>query len=271
MLGCGLCGRLLGRLGCIALLRVLLPGVLRLALLGILLLGILIALLGVLLLGILIALLRILLLGVLISLLRILLLGILIALLRILLLGVLISLLRVLLLGILIALLRVLLLGVLIPLLGILLSGRLGLSRHVSLTVDRLGRRSVVLWLLNTELHQQCRKPGNVDIWLVLVLLPIAVLLFVLFTRCAVCNHHKAHQHDPQHNGNIDARGLLDIAGHIAQMGNAEGHTADDIRRAHQRSIHIVIGITFGAETLDIGVVVIRNDFHNAVGNHRLG
>ena len=265
MLGCGLRGRLLGRLGCIALLLILLPGVL---LLGILRL----ALLRILLLRVLISLLRILLLGVLyLPLLRVLLLGILISLLRILLLGILISLLRVLLLGILIALLRVLLLGVLIPLLGILLSGRLGLSRHVSLTVDRLGRRSVVLWLLNTELHQQCRKPGNVDICLVLVLLLIAVLLFVLFIRCAVCNHHKAHQHDTQHNSNIDARGLLDIAGHIAQMGNAEGHTADDIRRAHQRSIHIVIGITFGAETFDIGVIVIRNDFHNAVGNHRLG
>ena len=54
-------------------------------------------------------------------------------------------------------------------------------------------------------------------------------------------------------------------------MRNAERHTADDIRRAYQRSIHIVIGITFGAETLDIGVIVIRNDFYNAVGNHRLG
>ena len=245
----------------IPLLRILLLGILRVSLLRILLLGVLR-----------VSLLRILLLGVLgISLLRILLLGILrIPLLRILLLGILrIPLLRILLLRILLVpLLRILLPGLLlISLLRILLLHLL--AEHIALTVYRL-LYVLLFGPLDAHLGKQGRQPGQVQLFLGLRCL-IAVLRFVLFFRCAVCYHHKPHKHDAHHNGHIDARRLLDIAGHIAKMGNAEGNAADNICSTHQGGIHIVIGIALGAETFDIGVILIRNNLHNAVGDHRLG
>lgn len=75
-------------------------------------------------------------------------------------------------------------------------------------------------------------------------------------------------QDGPGGDGHVQAGGVLDVIGCVAQLGNGKHRGADDVFIMDEAAVLGVVGVALGAEAQSGGIVLVGDHLHHPVGGH---
>ena len=109
---------------------------------------------------------------------------------------------------------------------------------------------------------------GPTDLCLLTVLTDALALLLVGAAGEQVRQEGQHQQDGPGGDGHIQAGGMLDVIGCVAQLGNGKHRGADDVFIMDEAAVLGVVGVALGTEAQSGGIVLVGDHLHHPVGGH---